>query len=280
MDTAGEADRKSVLSEGAANMVENLALRIAERKGGRLTVNDLAPYLPMSLGLIESCLEDMADGSSVLADSSKHVCEYEFTAYVSVDDEAKGGGDEVCAACGADLVLDSGGEFCSKCLASLDRELKPLGESMGWPAQAVYEHEILYLAAGQDGVVRAEDLAKRSRYTLRNMRRKLDAMSLEGRLSKDFDGATGVVCYRFPEIDYPKSRYEANIELIRSHPASIMEEVQIRVTQILVALGMLVLALFVMAFLHVPFPMLIMMFVVGAPVLSLVIWRRRRSPIE
>jgi hypothetical protein len=41
----------------------------------------------------------------------------------------------------------------------------------------------------------------------------------------------------------------------------------------------MVLAMFILAVMHVPFPLLVLAFLVSAPIVSLAIWRHRRSPI-
>jgi hypothetical protein len=268
----------SLFSEQAANMVENLACRIAERHGGRLMGNHLVPYLPMSLGLIESCLENMVDGSSVFSEKKDNLIEYEFAAYKDAPIEPGMLRVSSCLSCDADLSAGDKKEFCSSCSEVLQSELNRLAETTGWPAQAVYEHEILRVASNHKGAVHAEDLAGHSRYTLRNVRQKLDRMSLDGYLRQELDQDAGMMVYHFPEISYPKEHYRANMTMIRAYPASVMEEVQIRVVRILFALGLLFLALLVMAFLHVPFPLLILLFLVAAPLVSFLIWRHRSRP--
>ena len=267
----------ALLSEHAENMTENLAIRIAQRRQGRITANHLLPYLPMSLALIRHCLDGMVDGGAVVRDDN-HVPVYVFAAYVN-EPENKGALKEGhCVACDADLPKTELRVFCGECMGKLERELTVLAERMGWPAQAVYEHELGWLAARQKGPVRAEELAARSRYTLRRVTQKLDKMSLEGAIEKQFDEASGAVVYAFPEVCYERPAYRMNMDIIRSHPASVMEDVQIRLTQILFALGGLVLALFALAFLHVPFPLLLLAFLVLGPVLAIVIWRHRAAP--
>lgn len=267
------------LSEHAENMAENVAIRIARRFQGRVTANHLLPYLPMSLALLRRCLDGMVDGAAVTREES-HVPVYVFAAYT--DEPASKGPlkERNCVACDADLAKGSVRVFCGACMEKLERELTTLAEQMGWPAQAVYEHELAWLAAQQDGPVRAEDLAARSRYTMRRVTQKLDRMSLEGALEKQFDEAHGAVVYAFPEIRYEKAAYRANRDVIGSHPASVMEDVQIRLTHILFALGGLVLVLFALAFLHVPFILLVLAFFTIGPVLAVALWRRRTAPPE
>ena len=267
-----ESDR---LSEQVANMVENLAFRIAEQHSGTLTANNLLPYLPMSFDMIQNCLDDLFDGASVLIDESKHIPEYIFTAYKESGKQSGAFETDSCVSCNSDLTENVESVFCPSCFSDMIKELRRLADKTGWPVKAVYEHEIIYLTAQYDKPVHAEDLAAHSRYTLRNMQRKLSTMSIEGRLSKDNDEKNGSIVHVAPEIEYPKEQYRSNMAIIRSFPASAMEEVQIRVVQILFSLGLLILGLLVLAFLHIPFPSLILIFLVAAPILALVIWRHR-----
>jgi hypothetical protein len=275
------AIEQGCLGEQAANTVENLAFRLAERSGGRLTANHLMPYLPVSLGLIQSCLENLvAENSAVLSDATKHVVEYEFAAYKDAEEQPGMLPTRMCLACGLDLRRTKERRpFCQGCFTEFKTELTRMADVNGWPARAVYEHEILHMAAQFAGPVPAEDLAGRSRYTLRNMRGKLDTMSLEGHLEKEFDEDRQIVVYRFPKLEYPKPNYRDNMDIIRTYPASAMEEVQMRLAQILFALGIEVLVLFVLAFLRFPFFLLVLAFLVAAPATAWLIWRHR-SPVD
>ena len=109
------ADR---LSEEAANIVENLAFRLAERNGGHLTVNHLAPYLPLSLELLETCLESMVDGRAVVAQPEDHVTEYTFTAYVDATPKAGPLTVRACVGCDVSLGKDPDHLLCPECWAT------------------------------------------------------------------------------------------------------------------------------------------------------------------
>ena len=241
----------------------------------------------MSLALIKRALEAMVDGSSVLSEERDGATEFVFTAY---QDKPEHDSDdtrrntrlsfESCVSCDRELVEGRDDSLCTSCGGGMASELTELAETTGWPAQAVYEHELLYLAAGHDGPVRAEDLAGRSRYTLRNTRRKLDRLSLDGFVRQELDSDAGIVTYRFPDIDYSKDRYRRNMAVIRSHPASVTEEVELKVVRIAIALGLMVLAAFVLAIFRVPFPILVGTLLVAAPVTSILIWRHRSRPEE
>ncbi len=269
------------LSEAASNIVENLACRVAEHTGGTITPNHLMPYLPMSLELIVSCLDAMVDGSSVFKETRDNILYYEIAAYR--DGENRGSLVNVtsCVSCNGELSTGEPGVLCPRCFKTLHLELNRLAERIGWPAQAVYEHEILYLAARHKGEpVAAEALAGRSRYTLKRMRHKLDVLSLKNATRQAVDQATGEVKYLFPAIDYPDNCFRRNMKIITSYPASVMEEVQLKIVRILFSLGLLLIGLLVLGFLHIPFPLLVMIFIIAAPIISLIIWTSRKRPDE
>ena len=268
------------LSESASNVIENLACRVARKCAGVITPNHVIPYLPVSLGIVKACLDDMVDGTSVVSETRDNVVEYEFAAYRDVPAEGGVLVADACVACDKDQPAPGGELLCPSCSKCLRDELNTLAEKAGWPAQAVYEHEILYHAAQVRGPSHAESLAGASPYTLRNMRRKLDRLTLGHFARQELDANAGVMKYHFPAIEYPQSLYRKNMAIIRSYPASVMEEVQIKVTRILVSLGLMFLAMLVLAFWGIPFPMLMLLFVVAAPVTSLLVWRHRSRPAD
>ena len=71
-----------------------------------------------------------------------------------------------------------------------------------------------------------------------------------------------------------------NMAVIQSHPASREEEIEIKVIRIFIALGLMLLAVLLLAFMHVPFPLLIVGFIIAAPVVSLFILGYRSPPPE
>ena len=54
-----------------------------------------------------------------------------------------------------------------------------------------------------------------------------------------------------------------------------MEEVQLKLVRILFSLGFIVLALLVLAFFHVPFPLLVLLFLIFGPGTAIFIWRHK-----
>jgi len=273
------AESQDRLSEEVANIIENLACRLAEHTGGTLTPNHLMPYLPASLALLKACLDDMVDGTAVLSSRRDGVAFYEFPSYKDCKAASGALRLETCVACDKEGVSVNSAVLCAPCFDRLQKELARLAERTGWPAQAVYEHEILFLAARQKNPVHPEALAGRSRYTLRSMRNKLKTLTLGGFVQEQLEENAGMIAYHFPEIEYPSDYYRANRAIVSTYPDSVTEEVQVKLQRILFALGFFLLGLLVLGFLHVSFPLLVLLFVIGAPIVSFTIWRRR-SPVD
>ncbi len=267
------------MGECLSNVMENTACRVAQLRAGRLAPHHVMPYLPVSLEMLCDCLNGMVDGAAVLVESNDGVQEYVFSAYV---DELVGGqvlAATSCVACSVEL--DSTADMlCSGCAAEFQQELSGLAEKTGWPARAVYEHEILYLAAKEKGPVAAETLASASRYTLRSMKKKLADMADSHFLKTEPGSKAGTLRYGFPALAYPKNRFRDNQRIIRTYPASVMEDVEQRTVRILFVLGCIFLLMLVLAFWGIPFPLLVPAFLVVAPITAFLIWRHKDNVEE
>lgn len=264
------------LSESALNVVENIACKIAQRNAGTITPNHIMPYLPVSLNLIKTCLDQMVDGSSVMSDQQDGLVVYRFAAYRESLEQDGILEFDTCISCDKDPTGPVDGSLCPSCANLLRNELEGLAEKMAWPAEAVYEHEILFHAAEHDGSkVHVESLAAVSRYTLRNMRQKLERITLDHFAQQEVDRTAGLVCYRFPAIKYPRKLYDQNMSIIRTYPASVMEEVQLKVVRILLSIGLMFVAMLGLAFWGVPFQILLALLAILCPIVTWRIWCHR-----
>jgi len=268
------------LSESTLNIIENLAWRIAENHGGRITANHLIPYLPVSLDIIKSCLKTMVDGTSVISEEIDNITEFEFSSYKNNGIKTDRLTVNACVACDSDISRKNNDIICSNCFETLKKELNILAEKMGWPAQAVYEHEVLYITSKHGLCQDAGTLAGHSRYTLRRMRAKLERLSVDGYTRQKLDEVQGIVEYEFPDVKYPRGLYNKNMDIITTYPASVMEEVQYKVTKILFSLGLILFIMLVLAIFHVPFPLLILFLIIVGPVTAITIWRHKERPDE
>jgi hypothetical protein len=270
-----------VISDNLANIVENLACRLAEIKGGIVTPNDLFPYLPLSWSMINSILSNMVDKKSITTEIKAGFKIYKFTA---IPDKKTVPGQIVlnsCVGCDKDLKKHGRDLICPDCQELINRELTALAKKNAWPAEAVYEHEIIYLASKLKSPIFSAILAGHSRYTLRNMKFKLQALQAKGTLKLDEDTNTGKEKVLFPEVNYPREMYKRNIGVICSFPASLQEEVEMRIVKIVYTLAILGLAVFAGAILlKLPFPVMITSFAVLAPVTAVYIWRHKQLPAD
>lgn len=266
-----------LLNETAANIVENLAYQVAQSHGGSITVNHLAPYLPLSLNLIGSCLDNMVDGHSVIQNQHDGFKMYEFTQTKEIDTNSNEALTQNCVSCTTNPRSHKQ-MLCKECMDALEKELTRIAESTGWPAKAVYEHEILYLAAQRNGPMSAADLAGYSRYTLKRMQKKLKVMALDQYLKLDLDKTAATIFYQFPKISYPKEAYQRNMEIIRRYPASVAEDMELKIIRIILCFTGMLLAVFILALLRIPLPILIICFVIAAPIVAFKIWRHKDQP--
>jgi hypothetical protein len=269
-------------SEKAVNIVENIAILVAERKQGRIRINDLAPYLPMSLELLKECLDDMTDNSSVFKEEDEDNPNMPVYFFAACENSDKKGAIvcDSCASCSNEKLAGKKHILCEACAKLLKKELNKLADKNAWPAQAVYEHEILYLAANGKAPHYCAKLAGKSNLTVRNMRRKLDKMCVEGFVTQKMDESKGLIEYIFPKIDYPKNFYSENMNIIRSYPASVMEEVEIKLIRILFSISLLGILLFLGSFFfRLPFPIVIVLLLIISPAIAIFIWRKRSKPL-
>ena len=242
-----------------SNAVENIAFRLAESRNGIVTPAELLPFLPVSLRMVIDILNDIAaESEAITPETVDGLRRYQFTTANPGSKTGLNGPNCVACDCDSDELL------CTECSEKLDSALRAEAATIGWPAQAVYEHEICYLSARTASPVSAEKLASVSRFTLRRMRKKLEKNS-----------ETGALSYHFPPAPYPREQYLKNMKLIRSLPASVTEEVEVRVVHILTALGILFLALLALAFWGFPFPLLLLAFLITSPILGVTIWNHR-----
>jgi len=261
--------------EVVSNAIENIAFRLAEKGSGTIAPAELLPYLPVSIELIVDVLNEAAEESeAITAQTNEGLKRYEFKpAQPEGEGPAKLAVSQ-CVVCDKDVSARNHVLLCDDCDNDLKTALITEAETNGWPAQAIYEHEICYLATQVTSPVSAEKLASSSRFTLRRMRKKLELMQEASAVREERD-ANGLRLYTFAPTTYPRERYVQNIQWIRSLPASITEEVETRVVHIFIALGILFLLLLFLAFWGFPFPLLFMVFLITSPILAVIIWKHR-----
>jgi len=259
-----------------ANAVENVGFRLAEKRGGTIAPAELLPFLPVSLAMITDILNDAAAESEAIApETVDGLRRYVFAPALAAEETPAVMATAQCVVCDKDIQARNAELLCDECADELKTALLTEAETNGWPAQAVYEHEICYLATRTPSPASAEKLASMSRLPLRRMRKKLELMQNWLSVHQERNSENGARLYTFADATYPREAYLKNMQWIRSLPASITEDVEARVVHILTALGVLFLVLLGMAFCHFPFPLLFVAFLITSPILAVMIWKRR-----
>lgn len=261
-------------SEVISNAVENVAFRLSGERNRSITPAELLPILPVSIEMVTDILNDAAaESAGITAKTVDGIRHYTFDEAVSSDGRTPGLPGTQCICCDQQ-ERESGNVFCTDCKTELEQALTKEAAANAWPAQAVYEHEICYLAARMSSPVSAEQLAGASRLTLRRMRKKLEQMQ-QALAVRQEQSDNGVLSYAFPDAPYPRENFLRNIRLIRTFPSSVTEDVEARLVHIFTAIGILFIALLALAFWGFPFPFLMLIFIIAAPVIGIVIWKRR-----
>jgi hypothetical protein len=205
------------VEESILRLVEHLACHLAERSQGRLTSYHLMPYLPLSLELIRTCLDNMMDGESVVSPAGEEKVVYQFPAYRDLQPQAGMLSLESCVACGLQLPARAFSVLCMPCAETLHRDGERVARTHGWAAQALLEHALLYAAAPYAGKpVSVTTLARRAHSRLHATRHALKRLSLEGYIHQEADPQTGALVYAFPPLDYPRTLYEANARVLQA----------------------------------------------------------------
>ncbi len=212
--------------------VENLAARLAVARGGRVMANHLMPYLPVSLDLIERILDALADGSVLTSRREDDWQIYEFPELL--DAPAAAPQKNVCVACGNPELLAGKSPLCDTCMRELEAELTELAKREDWPAEAVWEHELLCAASRQSGPLRVASLAGFTRLSLSQLKERLKNLAARGHARCVVDFEKKSAHYEFPPLTYPRDAWLRHDRFICSHPASRKCEFEIKIMKVFV----------------------------------------------
>jgi hypothetical protein len=162
------------IEESILRIVEHLACHLAERSQGWITPYHLTPYLPLSLELIRTCLDDLLDGESVVSPAGEEKVVYQFPAYRDLQPQPGVLSLESCVACGVRLPAKTLSVLCMPCAETLHSDGGRIAKEHGWATQALLEHALLYAAAPYAGQpVSVTTLASRAHSRMRATRHTL-----------------------------------------------------------------------------------------------------------
>ena len=207
--------------------VENLAEQLAATQGGRLHTCQLLPYLPLSLELVKSVLDALTQSQAVEMIESPEGSFYTFLDLL----DAKPSPFRVdrCVYSREPLKDSEYGVITNSVREQIYSELEQLSQTQNWAAQAINEHELLYLINNLPSPVRRSQVAGHSRLPFKQAEQHLHHLIEQRTLQ--FDSKTRALSS--PPLRYPQHTYQKNASFIRQFPAALKEERELNLIRLL-----------------------------------------------
>jgi len=253
--------------------IENLASRLAAAYRGRVAPADLLPHLPISLDMAVQYLEEMTDGSVVIESEVDGLRYFEFPEFL--DGEPISIEREDCLVCHEKASGDTAAQLCSSCSDIFSEELYSLAEATAWPAEAVGDHEIVFITAAARGPISVASVSGKSRLTLKQLKERLKDLARRKFARPIIDEVHGVLTYEFPKVPYTKIAFEKNDRFIRAHPSSLKEEVEVKLIRSLTAIAVILASCIVLGLFRVPYPFLLAGGFVAASLICLRVFSKK-----
>ncbi|WP_269539965.1 hypothetical protein [Cerasicoccus fimbriatus] len=211
-------------------IVENLAERLAARNGGWVSANEVLAYVPVSLEMVTEVMDGMVDRQVVFHGGIDNCNVYEFFELIGRESDEPIGGRDIYS---GEELDDAHAIFSPETRNRLETEIRERAEHDAWPAQAVWQHELLFVTAGAGGPVRLAEVAGHSRLTLGQVKTKLKELAKQKYcVLEEIDGQYS---YRFPKMDYPRAAWRANDAAIRHYPSSRRDEFEVKMMKMLLS---------------------------------------------
>ncbi len=223
-----DSQRLRTIPEGI-RLVSEVAGELASRGEGRTSVLAVATYLPMDVDSVARVFEGFEEVPGVARVQIGTRAEYEIG-----DTDRFRRGDE-----GIDSpeLLEGAREF-----------LRAVGELKlddEWVRKVEEQHELLFLVAGS-GKEELElgYLTRRVKWPRARVQSVLNDFDAEGYIDVLIDEEGDEVRYSFPPLEYPKERYERNMELLQDVAPGGRSKVWLWIA--LAVLGVIILAVVVL----------------------------------
>lgn len=233
-------------------VTENLAEQLSAAQGGIVHPAQLLPYLPLSLKLIEKTLDALTESDRVEKQTING-----FSAYIfkeSLNKPQHKFAPRVCVYSNEALENTEYTAISVDTRKKIEAELSLTAANDIWPAEAVWEHELIYLVQNLNAPTSTREIAGHARLPFKKVEAhlaKLNACSAL-RLSTDLNAWEG------PPMRYPKAAYIRNDRYIRQFPGAIKEEFEIRLIKSLTTALLVLLLCFVLAITaRFPFPIVL-----------------------
>ncbi len=230
-------------------VTENLAEQLSASQGGIVHAAQLLPYLPVSLGLIEATLDQLSASDQVTKESNDGLTSYLFKE--SMDQAPHKFAPTLCIYSNEALDDHEFSVIAPEVRKQIEAELAELATTDAWPADAVWEHELIYLANNLTAPVTASKIAGHSRLSFKKVEQRLAALKARGIIQCERKQNN----WELPPMRYPRPPYKRHDQFIRQFPGALQEETEVRLLKAL-GLSLLILLLcFALAVTaRVPFP--------------------------
>lgn len=203
-------------------VTENLTQQLSATQGGVVHPAQILPYLPLSLSLIEQTLDALAESDRVEKQTINGFVAYVFKE--SLNQPPHPFAPRLCVYSNESLDDDQYTVISADIRNQIEAELSLIAPHDIWPAEAVWEHELIYLAQNLNAPTSTSGIAGHSRLPFKTVEARLAKLKARGALCFNAD----LNVWEEPPMRYPKAVYLRNDQSIRQFPGAIKEEFEMR----------------------------------------------------
>ncbi len=255
-------------------VTENLAEQIAATQAGRVHPVQLIPFLPMSLELIEKTLDGMLISDRIEKDRVDGLVCYTFLEYL--DRPVTTFKPRTGVYSDDPLEAAKFSAVSAEVQQRIEGELGALAAADPWPADAIWEHELIFLIQNLPAPVQLSSIAGHSRLPFKKVEEKLKVLQKIGAVQFSLETMT----YNLPPLEYPKAAYRRHEEFIRRFPGARKEEDEVRLVKgLLGAFVILGICGLLAITAKIPFPLLFVGGLIAAGINFLRIFKAGPKPL-
>jgi hypothetical protein len=233
-------------------VTENLAEQLSAAQGGIVHPAQLLPYLPLSLSLIEHTLNALTESDRVEKQTINGLSAYIFKE--SLNKPQHKFAPRVCVYSNDPLDDHEYAVISPEIRKKIEAELSLTATNDIWPAEAVWEHELIYLAQNLNAPTSTSEIAGHARLSFKKVEARLAELNTRGALRFNAE----LNAWEEPPMRYPKPAYVRNDSYIRQFPGAIKEELEIRLIKSLTTALLVLLLCFALAVTaRFPFPIVL-----------------------
>jgi hypothetical protein len=233
-------------------VTENLAEQLSAAQGGIVHPAQLLPYLPLSLQLIEKTLNALTESNRVEKQQINGLTAYVFKE--SLNKTPHKFAPRQCVYSNEALEAHEYSVISPEVRNKIEAELSLIAANDIWPAEAVWEHELIYLAQNLNAPTSTSEIAGHARLPFKKVEARLNELQARGALH--FNAALSA--WEEPPMRYPKPAYLRNDSYIRQFPGAMKEEFEVRLVKALSSALIVLVLCFVLAITaRFPFPIVL-----------------------